>query len=285
MICIVEIIKPIVRLDYDNSLSITSAELYNDIPVNFNHMCDSEIGRVLGVYVDDKDKNLIVARMDIKDEVWNKYSSRFGGCSVEASLSPKKDVVIPTRVSILTKDVEPAIEDTKNFTLQKYSKDEQQYIKSYYSWEEQNKKEESININEVVREIIDAVKNNYSFEDNKTKGDDIMSEEKYTEIMNKIGEFESKYSEVLKEKEELESKYSKEIESIKSEYSDTMNKYKEEIEKMKSEIESIKSEYSDGVSTVKEELNTIKEKYGLVEGDDMSKKEEYESNSYICEDW
>jgi hypothetical protein len=32
-------------------------------------------------------------------------------------------------------------------------------------------------------------------------------------------------------------------------------------------------------------LNTIKEKYGLVEGDDMSKKEEYESNSYICEDW
>ena len=122
--CIVEIIKPIVRLDYDELLAKTSIELYKDIPVNFIHITDTEIGKVLDVYADEKDPNLVIARMFIKDEVWEKYGDKFGGCSVEVAFNPEGTVVIPTQVSILTYDVPPAIEDTNRFTLEKYSKAE-----------------------------------------------------------------------------------------------------------------------------------------------------------------
>ena len=289
--CIVEIIKPIVRLDYDEILAKTSIELYKDISVNFNHITDTEIGKVLDVYADEKDPNLVIARMFIKDEVWEKYGDKFGGCSVEVAFNPEGTVVIPTQVSILSYDVPPAIEDTNRFTLEKYSKDDKQYIKAYYSWDEQNKKEEMSMINKIYNMLKEVLSSKVEENDEVCESDelendngDIMSEERYSEIMSKIEGLEKKYSESIKEKEEMSVKYSEEVEKMKSEYSEVITKYKEELDAVKSEIEVIKSEYASKSEELENELKTLKEKYGLVDSEEIEQKKEY-SNKIVFNMW
>lgn len=159
-VVIIEIIKPITRLDYDELLSKTDISLYKGISVNFNHIPDSKIGEVLDVWKDSDDPNLVIARMNVRDEVYKKYKDKFGGCSVEICYNEDKSVVIPTQVSILSKDTPPAIKETEKFTLEKYSEDGKKMLKTYYKWEE-NKYDNTLNkMYNMLKEIFSSVKQN-----------------------------------------------------------------------------------------------------------------------------
>ena len=121
----VTFIQPIVRLDYDDFLAKTTPDMYVNLPININHTSDSEIGKVINVFVDKNDPNLVIGELAIKNSVWNKYKDQFGGISVELIYNSDKSVVIPTRVSLLTKDVMPAVKDTLKFRFEPITKNGQ----------------------------------------------------------------------------------------------------------------------------------------------------------------
>lgn len=171
-------IQPITRLDYDELLAKTTPEMYLNLPINVNHQDDSEIGKVINVYVDKDNPNLVIGELAIKNVIWNKYKDKFGGISVELTCNEDKSVVIPTRVSLLTTDVMPKIKDTLNFRFEPikgtnksivgyraYSKFEPKVKKEYTEPIELNKEEYQENsilekIHNLLKEIYKAVKPN-----------------------------------------------------------------------------------------------------------------------------
>jgi len=192
----VKIIKPIVKLDFDELTEKTDISLYKDIPVNYNHGVDSDIGKVVNVYADKNDENLIIAEMEVKDEIWEKYGDNFHACSVELHFNSDTKVVIPTAVSLLTTDLEPAIDETKEFTLVQY--DDNSYRTTYIFNDTQNNENANDNIfDKKYAKLFDEKLSNY-----------------YSDIMGKLEQL----SKSNKDLTETVSQLSVELDELKAKY-------------------------------------------------------------------
>lgn len=276
VVIIVRIIKPITRLDYDSILARTTLELYKGIGVNFNHVTDSNIGKVLNVYADANDPNLVIGEMEVRDEVMETYGDKFKGASVEIVMNYNKDVFIPVNVSLLTYEVEPAVEDTKNFTLTKYSKEGQDgesivvshnWDKMVYSTKEEPKKEDSSIVNEIlsgIRDIFSKEKVEFKV---KNEGDLDMDQK----------DFESKIADYCKKsdvEEVVKGLFSKESEGIVETFNTKVKDFedfKEVFGESKEKFGEFKEVFSKGMETIKEleekveALSKLEEKYGKIE--------------------
>jgi len=270
----------IVDTEFDDWTSKITPEQYKGAKVNFNHYPDTEIGMIVDVKIDKKQSNIVYGDIAIRAPIYDKYIDKFTSCSVEIWRNSEGDVYIPTRVSLLTHEVEPAISDTKKIKLltSNYSSDinSMKPINTYcYIIHKGDTMENESTVLDSIKRLLQS--DNTSNNELKEMSDKLSAKEvELKEMSDKLSAKEVELKEMsdklsAKEVELKEMSYklsAKEVElkEMSDKLSDKEVELKEMSDKLSAKEVELK-EMSDKLSAKEVELKEIKSKYGLEAGE------------------
>ncbi len=248
------------------------AEELKGIPVNFNHMYDTTIGKVVETFYNPQDNNIIEGIIEIFNEAWyEKYKNDIHAGSMEFTFSYDdgydfdKEVNIPTVIlpsafSLLSRGYEPRIEETKNSITEVFSKDGKKHLK--YS---KPIDIEVIDMSETkVLSAIDEIKSMFSEIKSKFSTEQKIENE-ISEIKTELEEFSKELSIKEDELKEVKEKLSL-VEQENIELKCKIEEFSKQTKELTNDIETVtklKDELSKENETLKVELESLKSKFGV----------------------